>query len=422
MTLPPPSRRNRSPRLPTVDRLLPRTRRRRSEGLTTSLDEPDDPDEPDELALAGRVARPAGAHRRTRDGAGARRADRLARLPRPRVEGPGSNSGRRSSQVGRQGAINLTTLDFEHIDADVQRILDSATGTFYDDFQRRAPAFTDVVRQVKSKSVGTVTEAAIEAGDTATEAEVLVAVTVKSVIAGQPEQQPRAWRMRILGAEVQDDDQGVQRGVRVVTDPDEEKTPSTSTTTARARRGRRGRRGDVGLTRRRSSVVRASTGRRVAAYGFLPALALILALAAGLLKYVDNSVRESAAARTESMQAASAGTIALLSYTPDKVEQQLNDARSLLTGEFLDSYTSLINEVVIPGAKQQQISAVATVPKVGSISADSESCRRAGVRQPGGDGGWGCANEYGIQRPRDIGEDRRQVVDLRVHAGLGCFP
>ena len=108
-------------------------------------------------------------------------------------------------QVGRQGAINLTTLDFEHIDADVQRILDSATGTFYDDFQKRAPAFADVVKQVKSKSVGTVTEAAIEAGDTATQAEVLVAITVKSEIANQPEQQPRAWRMRILVQKIQDD-------------------------------------------------------------------------------------------------------------------------------------------------------------------------------------------------------------------------
>ena len=106
------------------------------------------------------------------------------------------------------------------------------------------------------------------------------------------------------------------------------------------------------------------------AYGLLPALALMLALAAGYLKYVDNSVREDALARTQSMQAATAGTIALLSYTPDKVDQQLNDARGLLTGEFLNSYTSLINEVVIPGAKQQQISAVATVPKAGSVSAD----------------------------------------------------
>ncbi|MBJ7337780.1 Mce protein [Mycolicibacterium sp.] len=108
-------------------------------------------------------------------------------------------------QVGRQGAINLTTLDYEHIDADVQRILDSATGTFYDDFQQRAPSFTDVVRQVKSKSEGTVTEAALEEGDTPTQAEVLVAVTVKSTIVGQPEQQPRAWRMRILVQKVDDD-------------------------------------------------------------------------------------------------------------------------------------------------------------------------------------------------------------------------
>ncbi len=107
-------------------------------------------------------------------------------------------------QVGRQGAINLTTLDYEHIDADVQRILDSATGTFYDDFQQRAPSFTDVVKQVKSKSEGTVTEAALEAGDTSTQAEVLVAVIVKSVIVGQPEQRPRAWRMRILVQKIDD--------------------------------------------------------------------------------------------------------------------------------------------------------------------------------------------------------------------------
>ncbi len=107
--------------------------------------------------------------------------------------------------VGRQGAINLTTLDYEHIDTDVQRVLDSATGSFYDDFQKRAPSFMDVVKQVKSKSEGTVTEAALEAGDTATQAEVLLAVTVKSVIVGQPEQEPRSWRMRLLVQKIQDD-------------------------------------------------------------------------------------------------------------------------------------------------------------------------------------------------------------------------
>jgi len=113
-------------------------------------------------------------------------------------------------QVGRQGAVNLTTIDFEHVDDDVKRILDSATGQFYDDFQQRAQPFTEVVKQVKSKSVGTVTEAGLEVpesghGSVPTSAEVLVAVTVNTSIAGQPEQAPRAWRMRIL---VQQDGDG----------------------------------------------------------------------------------------------------------------------------------------------------------------------------------------------------------------------
>jgi Mce-associated membrane protein len=107
-------------------------------------------------------------------------------------------------EVGRQAAVNLTTLDYEHIDAEVQRILDSAAGNFYDEFQQRAPAFIDVVKQVKSSSVGTVMETALESS-TPTEAEVLVAVGVTSKIAGQSEQPPRAWRMRILVQKIDDD-------------------------------------------------------------------------------------------------------------------------------------------------------------------------------------------------------------------------
>ena len=109
---------------------------------------------------------------------------------------------------------------------------------------------------------------------------------------------------------------------------------------------------------------------RVAAYGVLPGVALLLALAAGFLKYVDNSVRSSDIARAESMQVAKDSTIALLSYQPDKVKDQLNDARNLLTGDFQESYTSLINDVVIPGAEQKKISAVATVPAAASVSAE----------------------------------------------------
>lgn len=110
---------------------------------------------------------------------------------------------------------------------------------------------------------------------------------------------------------------------------------------------------------------------RVLAYGILPGLALILALGAGYLKFVDNSVRNGDIARVESMQVAKDSTTALLSYTPDKVDQQLGDAQNLLTGEFKNSYSELINDVVIPGAKEQQISAVATVPAAASVSAES---------------------------------------------------
>jgi Mce-associated membrane protein len=100
-------------------------------------------------------------------------------------------------EMGKQGAVNLTTIDFAHVDDDVKRILDSATGSFYDEFQGRAQPFTQVVKQVKSKSVGNVTEAGVES-ETASDAQILVAVTVNTTVEGQPDQAPRAWRMRIL--------------------------------------------------------------------------------------------------------------------------------------------------------------------------------------------------------------------------------
>ncbi|MGB3353300.1 MAG: Mce protein [Mycobacterium sp.] len=107
-------------------------------------------------------------------------------------------------QVGRQGALNLTSIDFENAEADVQRILDSATGTFYDDFQQRAQPFVEVVKQAQSKSVGTIAEAGIES-ESDNEAQVLVAVTVRTSNAGAPEQEPRAWRMRILVEKIGDE-------------------------------------------------------------------------------------------------------------------------------------------------------------------------------------------------------------------------
>ncbi len=99
-------------------------------------------------------------------------------------------------QVARQGALNLTTIDWHHADADVRRILDGATGPFYDDFARRSKPFIEVLTQAKATTVGTITDAGLESV-TADTAEALVAVSVQTSTAGEADPGPRAWRMRI---------------------------------------------------------------------------------------------------------------------------------------------------------------------------------------------------------------------------------
>lgn len=100
----------------------------------------------------------------------------------------------------------------------------------------------------------------------------------------------------------------------------------------------------------------------VAVYGLLPALVLALGGAAGYLQWKDVSLNQSDTAKKESTKAATDGTIALLSYKPETVDKDLEAAKKYMTGNFLDSYTSLTRDVVIPGSKQKKISAVATVP------------------------------------------------------------
>jgi Mce-associated membrane protein len=118
-----------------------------------------------------------------------------------------------------------------------------------------------------------------------------------------------------------------------------------------------------------TSARRRISWSRAIAYGLLPVLAFLLASATGYLKWQDASVRAAQAARAESVQAAMDSTVALLSYRPDTVQKDLDAARGRLTGTFLTAYTSLTHDVVIPGAKQKQISAVATVPGAASTSA-----------------------------------------------------
>jgi Mce-associated membrane protein len=109
-------------------------------------------------------------------------------------------------QLARQEAVNLTTIDWQHADDDVRRIIDSATGEFRNDFEKRSQPFIDVVRQAQSTSEGTVTMAGLESASN-DQARALVAVTVKTSSGNSRETSSKAWRMRI---DIQRTDDGLK--------------------------------------------------------------------------------------------------------------------------------------------------------------------------------------------------------------------
>jgi Mce-associated membrane protein len=105
--------------------------------------------------------------------------------------------------AGREGALALTTIDHNQADSDVQRILDSSTGAFRDDFAQRAESLKAAARTAQSTSVGTIREAGLESvdGDTA---RVLVALTVMTSNRGAPEREPKSWRTRVTVVKTDD--------------------------------------------------------------------------------------------------------------------------------------------------------------------------------------------------------------------------
>lgn len=109
--------------------------------------------------------------------------------------------------------------------------------------------------------------------------------------------------------------------------------------------------------------------RRAPVQLLLPALALLSAGGAGFLGWQYASSRDLLTAANDSVAAARDTTVAILSYKADTAEQDLTSARDRLTGTFLDSYTKLINDTVIPGAKQKDVTALAQVPAAASVSA-----------------------------------------------------
>jgi Mce-associated membrane protein len=100
----------------------------------------------------------------------------------------------------RQGVVNMTSLDFNRAKEDVQRVIDSSTGQFRDDFQQRAKDFATVVEQSKVVTQGTVNAAALQSME-GNSAVVLVAATSRITNAAGAKDEPRNWRLRVTVTE-----------------------------------------------------------------------------------------------------------------------------------------------------------------------------------------------------------------------------
>ncbi|UMB72177.1 hypothetical protein MKK62_07800 [Mycobacterium paraterrae] len=119
-----------------------------------------------------------------------------------------------------------------------------------------------------------------------------------------------------------------------------------------------------------------STGevRRRAGIPVVPLVLLVALLAAGGLagwlfftqyrpdQETDHAVEQSV------VNAARDGTVALLSYKPDTLDQDFAAAKSHLSGDFLNYYSDFTKQVVTPAAKSKGVSTTAQV--VGAAVSD----------------------------------------------------
>ncbi|WP_099038779.1 hypothetical protein [Mycobacterium neglectum] len=108
----------------------------------------------------------------------------------------------------------------------------------------------------------------------------------------------------------------------------------------------------------------------------LVAAALVVSAGvAGWLYFYQYRVDQqtNAAAANVALEAAKSGTVALLSYSPDTLENDFTAAKSNLTGDFLSYYTQFTEQIVTPAAKEKQVKTVAAVIRgaVSEIQPDS---------------------------------------------------
>jgi Mce-associated membrane protein len=99
----------------------------------------------------------------------------------------------------------------------------------------------------------------------------------------------------------------------------------------------------------------------------LPIVLVALLLASGALaawlyfKQYRPDVQSNSAAAKSAVDAAREGTVALLSYKPETLNQDFANAKSHLTGDFLNYYNQFTRDIVTPAATQKAVTTTAQV-------------------------------------------------------------
>lgn len=99
-------------------------------------------------------------------------------------------------EAARTGVTALLTIDHSHAKDDVARILDLSTGSFRDDFARRADDFIQTAEKSKAVTKGSISAAALESAEADT-AVVLVAAASQVTNLSGAKEDPRPWRMSV---------------------------------------------------------------------------------------------------------------------------------------------------------------------------------------------------------------------------------
>ncbi|MCV7349040.1 hypothetical protein [Mycobacterium parmense] len=102
----------------------------------------------------------------------------------------------------KQGVTYMISLDFTKAKEDFQRVVDSATGRFKEDFEQKANDFITVVEQSKAITEGTVNAAAVE---TMNDDSAVVLVSATSHVTNSPpgkDEPPKSWRLRVTVTDV----------------------------------------------------------------------------------------------------------------------------------------------------------------------------------------------------------------------------